>query len=302
MGIKWLVIKNLIFFLLPALILITVFLIYPVIHVIYLSFIDRKGNFVGFENYIRTIFRSDVLDLIRLGRFFTKPPPYGAFIHNLLWILIHLPLTVFLGLLLAVILRNVRGASIVKAAIFLGMIVPMVVSGIVIHFTFEEETGVVNVLLRLIGITPKSWLAYPETALYTLILGSVWLWTGFSMIVYSAGLESIPRELYEAAEIDGATVLHKFLFITIPLLKPVTITVVTMTVLWELKIFDYVFTSTRGGPGGATNVMALQIYHDYFVFGEPDLASALASILTLITLGIALVALRPVLRARTARR
>ncbi|RLE84567.1 MAG: sugar ABC transporter permease [Thermoprotei archaeon] len=301
MGIKWLIVKNLIFFLLPALILITVFLIYPVVHVIYLSFIDEKGNFVGLDNYIKTVFRSDVLDLGRLVSFLTKSPPYGALIHNILWILIHLPLTVFLGLFLAVILRNVKGASVIKAIIFLGMIVPMVVSGIVIHFTFEEETGIVNVFLRLIGIAPKSWLAYPETALYTLILGSVWLWTGFSMIVYSAGLESIPRELYEAAEIDGATALHKFLFITLPLLKPVTITVVTMTVLWELKMFDYVFTSTRGGPGGATNVMALQIYHDYFVFREPDLASALASILTLITLGIALVALRPVLRTRVTR-
>lgn len=288
--------KNLIFFLSPALILIAVFLIYPVLDVIYLSFLDRKGGFVGLSNYVRTVFRSDVLDIRRLVRLTT--PPYGALIHNLIWILIHLPLTVILGLLLATMLRSVKGASIIKAIIFLGMVVPMVVSGIVIHFTFDEETGIVNLFLRLIGLTPKSWLAYPETALYTLILGSLWLWTGFSMIVYSAGLESIPKELYEAADIDGASVLHKFFYITFPLLKPVTITVVTMTVLWELKMFDYVFTATRGGPGGATNVIALQIYNDYFVFGQRDLATALASILTLITLSVAIIALSPVLRTR----
>ncbi len=291
--------KQVFLFLFPALILILIFVIYPILHTFYLSLVDLEGHFVGFKNYVKTVMRSEVLDIKRLKHFPKKSPPYGALIHNILWIVIHLPLTTFLGLFLAALLRgNIKGASIIKTIIFIGMIIPMVVSGIIIHFTFEKDTGVVNLFLSMLGVKPRSWLAYPETALYVLILSSVWLWTGFSMIVYSAGLEAIPKELYEAAEIDGASTFQKFRYITLPLLKPVTITVVTMTILWELKIFDYVYAATLGGPGGATNVLALQIYFDYFVTvpARPDLACSLAMILTFITLGIALWSLRSLRR------
>ncbi len=290
-------------FLLPSLILIAVFLLYPIFYTLYLSFVDEKGHFVGFNNYVKTLFRSEVLDFKRLRGFPWKSPPYGALIHNLIWIAIHLPLTTFLGLTLAVWLRNVRGASVIKAVIFLGMVIPMVVSGIMIHFTFEEDVGVFNAILGVFGIKGKSWLAYPETALYTLALSSVWLWTGFSMVAYSAGLEAIPRELYEAADVDGASSIQKFFWITIPMLKPVTTTVVTMTILWELKMFDFVYAATLGGPGGATNVLALQAYFDYFwsVPPETGLACSLASIMTLMCLGVFLVALRPVLKTLVRR-
>lgn len=296
-------ILNILIFLLPSIILVSIFLIYPIFYTIYLSFIDIDGSPVGFENFRKTLFRSDVLDFKRIRGFPSVSPPYGALVHNVIWIAIHLPITTFLGLILAVLLRNVKGASIIKAIIFMGMIIPLVVSGIIIHFTFEKDTGIVNVFLGFLGIEPKSWLMYPETALYTLALSSVWIWTGFSMVVYSAGLEAIPKELYEAAEIDGTGPIQKFFYITLPLLKPVTITVVTMTILWELKIFDFVFSSTRGGPGGATNVLALQIYFDYFftIPSRPDLACSLASILTLITLAVACIALKPVIKIAVRR-
>jgi multiple sugar transport system permease protein len=199
-------------------------------------------------------------------------------------------LSVFFGLLLAVLLRDVKGGAIIKSAVFLGIVIPMIVGGILLRFIYDEKAGIVNAFLRALGLghLARTWTAFPETVLLALILGSVWIWTGFSMIVYSAGLEGIPRELFEAAKIDGASRWQTFWHITVPMLKPATIIVVTMTLLWELKIFDIVWVIQQGGPGGASMVMALAMYLEAFLpprnFGT---ASAIATLLTVLTLGFA---------------
>jgi multiple sugar transport system permease protein len=273
---------NLIAFLAPAFIFIIVFVIFPVFQTVYLSFLSPTGEFVGFSNYADVLSRKEIVNLAG----FPKNPPYGALIHNLLWISIHLPLSLFSGLILAIILKDVKGASIVKSAIFLGMVAPMIVGGIILRFTFERGVGIVNAFFNLIGLEhlTKTWTNYPDTALFALIFGSVWLWTGFSMILYSAGLATIPKDYYEAAKIDGASPWRTFFHITLPMLKPITIVVVTMTVLWELKIFDIVYIATRGGPGGATNVLALQMYRYAFKYFEFNSAAVVATFLTLLTL------------------
>ncbi len=229
---------------------------------------------------------------------FPKWPPLGALIHNLLWILIHLPLSLFSGLALAVILKDVKGASIVKSAIFLGMVTPLIIGGIILRFTFEKGVGIVNAFFNVLGVEQlaRTWTAYPETALFALIFGSVWLWAGFSMIIYSAGLATIPKEYYEAAKIDGATPFRTFFRITLPLLKPMTITVITMTILWELKIFDIVFVATRGGPGWATNVLAYWMWLLAFKNFDFNSASAVATFLTFLTLFVAIGMIRYMVR------
>ncbi len=192
----------------------------------------------------------------------------------------------FSGLALAIILREVKGASIVKSMVFLGMVTPMIVGGIILQFTFEEGVGIVNGIFEVLGVEQltRTWTAYPQTSLFALIFGSVWLWTGFSLIVYSAGLATIPKDYYEAAKIDGAGSFRMFFRITFPLLKPMTLVVITMTLLWELKIFDIVFATTMGGPGGTSNVLALQMYIWAFRGFRTNLASAVATILTALTL------------------
>lgn len=207
----------------------------------------------------------------------------------MIWIAIHLPLSMFSGLLLAIILREVRGASIVKSIIFLGMVTPMIVGGIILRFTFEKGVGIINGLLVLLGLEQltRTWTAYPETCLFALIFGSVWLWTGFSMIVYSAGLTTIPKEYYEAAKIDGASPFKTFFRITFPLLKPMTLVVITMTLLWELKIFDIVYAGAGigGGPAGAANVLALQMWIWAFrASNKINWAATVATVLTALTL------------------
>lgn len=163
-----------------------------------------------------------------------------------------------------------------------------------INFMFDRNLGVVNAFLGLFGFQAKSWTVYPDSALLSLIFGSVWLWTGFSVILYSAGLETIPKDYYEAAKLDGAGPWKTFTKITIPLLKPITVVVATMTLLWELKIFDIVYVTTAGGPGGASNVMALQMYIYAFRALDFNRAAVVAVILTLFTLLVSIPLVRSV--------
>jgi multiple sugar transport system permease protein len=283
------------FFVSPALVLIGFLVVMPAIQTLLLSFLDEEGRFVWLRNFSHILLSKDSLNLERFPR---HSPPWGAIPHNAVWVLLHLPLTVMLGMILAVLLKEVKGASFIKSAIFLGMVTPMIIGGVMIRFLFDEHAGVINALLRLIGLGEfeKSWTAYPDTALLSLILGSIWLWTGFSMTLYSAGLATIPKELYEAADVDGANAIQKFIHITIPSLRPVTVTVVAMTMLWELKIFDIVYTATLGGPGGSSMVMALQMYFLAFRRLKPNLASVIATFLTALTLIIGVWFVRSVRR------
>ncbi len=266
-------------FILPALALMAVFVMYPTLRTVFLSFVAEDGS-LTLSNYAEVLRSRDIFNPGGYEGDF----PFGALIHNALWIAIHLPITTLLGLFLAVFLRNVKGGGIVKSFIFLGMVMPMIVGGIMIRFMFDGSVGVVNMALGFFGFPTQTWTAYPETALFSLIFGSVWLWAGFSMILYSAGLETIPNMYYEAARIDGASRIKMFLKITVPLLKPITVVVVTMTLLWELKIFDIVYVATMGGPGGTSNVLALQMYLYAFREWDPGKAAVVAVLITLFTL------------------
>jgi multiple sugar transport system permease protein len=279
-----------ILFLIPAFLLLFIFVFYPVFETIYQSFLAQgTGQFVGLQNYNYVLFERlyPLVNLvnIQLGTF-----PLGSLIHNIMWIAIHLPLTVFFGLGFAVLLRGVRGGAIIKSIVFLGVVIPMVVGGVLFRFIYDKDAGVANAFLRLVGLGSfaKDWTVFPQTSLISIILGSVWIWTGFAMIIYSAGLEGIPVELYEAAKIDGTTRWKTFWRITVPMLRSTTMVVITLTVLWELKVFDIVYVATFGGPGGASRVMAFDMYLEAFYppvdYGA---ASAIAVLLTVLTFGLA---------------
>lgn len=274
-------------FIFPALILLLIFVIIPAIKTLSLAFLNADGQFVGLQNFSEVLLSRDILNL---SRFPSKSPPWGAIIHNALWILIHLPSVVILGMVLAVILRDAWGGNVIKSIIFLGMITPMVVGGGIVSFIFDEHSGVFNGVLRALGQDQwvRSWMVYPDTALLALIIGSIILWTGFSLILYSSGLATIPREWYEAAEVDGANSIQKFFYITVPSLKPVTITVVSMSLLWELKVFDMVYTATGGGPGGSSTVLALRMYNLAFRALDPNKSAVIATLMTILTLAIGL--------------
>lgn len=281
-------ISNFVVFVLPALFLLAVFVLYPTFRTIFMSFVGPEGE-LTLQNYQSVFASGDIINFknIQQGQF-----PFGTLVHNALWIAIHLPLTTFLGLFLATLLRDVKGGAIIKSVIFLGMVMPLVVGGIMIRFMFDGNIGIVNLFFKMLGLPTQTWTAYPETSLLALIFGSVWLWTGFSMIIYSAGLETIPKTYYEAAEIDGASKLRIFFSITIPMLKPITVVVVTMTLLWELKIFDIVYVATMGGPGGSSNVLALQMYLYGFRAWDFNKAAVMAVLITGLTIFAAIPLIR----------
>jgi multiple sugar transport system permease protein len=266
-----------------------IFMFYPVVATVYTSFLSpTTGEFVGLANYDYVLFHG-VYPLINTANILNGVFPMGALIHNFIWIAIQLPLVVLSGMFLAVLLRDVKGGTIIKSIVFLGVVIPMVVGGVLFRFIYDNDAGVANAFLRLIGLGgfTRNWIAFPNTALLSVILGSVWIWTGFSMIVYSAGLQGIPDSMYEAASIDGASRWKTFWRITVPMLRSTTIVVVTMTLLWELKIFDIVYVATNGGPGGASSVLAYEMYNTTFQGGNYPAGAAIAVILTLMTVGFA---------------
>jgi len=293
--------KRITFFI-PALILILVFVVYPIIATILLSFninpipgVNIVERPPGLENYVKIVSDKRFINPEGIK---TLSFPMGAIVHNIIWIAIHLPLTLIIGILFAVFLQYVKGGSIIRSFIFLGMVIPMIVGGLLIQFSFDKDLGVVNLLLRIFGLgfLAKSWTIYPNTALFSLILGSVWLWSGFTVTMYSAGLSSLPREVIEAAIVDGAdfkTILFK---IIIPMLKPVTLTVVAMTILWDLKIFDIVYASTQGGPGGASTVLALLMYEYFARLGDYAMSATVATILTIIVIPVVILWIRSIMK------
>ncbi|MGY4706811.1 carbohydrate ABC transporter permease [Candidatus Bipolaricaulota sp. J31] len=274
-------------FLSLGLVLIGFFVIWPSIRTLWLSLFDAKG-FAGLSNFVALFLDREIVDL---SRFLRREPPWGALFHNLVWVFVHLPFTVGLGLILAVVFSKIKSwwVGIARGAIYLGIVTPLIVGGVIIRFLFEKHAGMVPQILGALGAPipwSAGWVAYPETALLALIIGSIWLWTGFSMVLHSAGLSTIDRELYEAAQIDGASELAQFRYITLPLLRPVTLVVAAMTFLWELKIFDIVYVATMGGPGGASNVLALEMYFAAFRELDPYRASAIATLITLFSLPV----------------
>lgn len=272
-------------FILPAVALIFLFAVYPALQTLWLSLWTPEGVFDPIANYGAVLGQRHIID--QRG-FANVRFPFGALPHTFIWIALHLPLSTLLGLVLAVLLQKVRGSGLIKSIIFLGMVIPMVVGGLVIRFMFDKDVGVVNQFLGALGLTTQTWTAYPNTALLALIFGSVWLWTGFSLVLYSSGLATIPKDYYEAARIDGANALQIFFKITFPLLKPITVVVVVMTVIWDLKIFDLVYAATLGGPGGASNILALQMWRYAFQQFNFNYAAVVAVLLFVITVIVAI--------------
>lgn len=269
-------------FIAPALLPVILFLVFPVISGLYISFFDNSGTFVGLENYTATLTDARVINLKQIPGY----PPYGALIHNLVWVLFHLPLTIILGLGFALLLKRTMGMTVVRTMIFLGMVVPMVVGGILVRFLFSKNSGLIPHLFKALDIQGLNvnWIAHPQTALVALIATSVWLWVGYAMVVYIAGLTTIPTVFYDVAAIEGSSRTQTLRWITLPMLKNSTGVIVLMTIIWELKLFDLVYASTGGGPGNSTNVMALEMYLTAFKFNDPGKGMAIAVILTLMTL------------------
>ncbi len=259
------------FWIAPALILLLAFLIYPVINTIILSFQNANSTeFIGLANY-KYIFTDDKM-LTPLK-------------NNLLWLVFFTAVTVTLGLLIAVLSDRVKYEAVVKAAIFLPMAISFVAAGVIWKFMYEyapagtNQIGTVNAVLTTIipNFEPQAWLWNRSQNNWSLIIVGIWMWTGFCMVILSAGLKGIPGTLLDAARIDGAGEVRIFFQITLPLIKSTIIVVTTTIIINVLKIFDIVYVMTNGALG--TEVIANRMYKEMFNYRNYGRASGIAVLL-----------------------
>jgi multiple sugar transport system permease protein len=256
-------------FLSPGLILFIVFTLFALIFAFYLSFhewslIDKNKPFVGLDNY------RDVSNDTRFRR---------AIANTFYFTGGSVPVTMFVGLLVAMLLNQpIRFRGFFRAAFFLPVVTPFVVVAILWKWIYNGDFGLFNYYLQKIGVIshPLLWLADPNLAMPSVIIMSIWSGIGFSMVIYLAGLQSIPEELYEAAKVDGAGPLRRFWHITLPLLTPTTLFLLVIGIIGSLQVFTQIFIMTNGGPVERTTTMVYYIYLSAFKFYEFGYATALA--------------------------
>lgn len=277
---RWHLAERPILWLLPLTLLLAVSYLFPAVDVVRFSFTDATLLNPDYEytlgSYAMVTRNPDLPEILR-----------ATFIFVVTSVVFQLGL----GLLVAMALhRGVRrklwGVSFLRIVILASWIVPGVASGIVWQLMFNEASyGFLNGVLRAVGISPVPWLSDPSVAIWSAVLANVWRGTAFSMILLYAGLLVIPRSLYEAAEVDGANAFRQFLYITLPQLRPILLVNTILISIFTLNTFDLILPLTGGGPGRATEVLALYAYNT--VFRNFDLSNG--AVLAVMLLGISIV-------------
>jgi multiple sugar transport system permease protein len=210
--------------------------------------------------------------------------------NTLVYVLVIVPVSAALGLLLAVLFdTRFPLRELFKALYFAPMVTSTVAAAAVWWWLYNPQFGLFNVLLRLVGLPIQPWLMSSRTALLSIILFSVWKGVGYNMVVYLAGLQAIPESFIEAARIDGAGAFQRFRRITLPLLAPTTAFLLIYNSIQAFQVFDQVFVLTSGGPAGSTNVVVLDLYRQAFERYNFGYASAEATLLFVLTLGVTVV-------------
>ena len=270
----------------PSCVLIGFLIVYPAIKTIYLSFTTTAGigynapqQWTGFSNY------SDI---------FTDSTFQTAVINNLLWLVVITPVTVVLGVIFAVLFDKVRYEAIPKSIVFVPMAISATASGVIWRLMYADDphTGTINAMLGWVGISPIAFLGNTSFVNWALFGAQIWLSLGFAVVVLSAALKGIPKDLTEAAKIDGANEIQIFRYLTVPLMWP-TITVIgTLTMIGVLKIFDIVYTMTNGGPAGASEVLATRMYFETFTNFNAGHGSAISVILLVAVIPIMVINIR----------
>jgi ABC-type sugar transport system permease subunit len=269
----------------PAFLLLALIVVYPIGKLIFNSFFDLRlsgagsGNFVGVENYALVLADADF---------------WGATKNTVLITLITVPGALVVGLALAM-LANLpfKRQWPVRLALLLPWALPLSFAGLIFAWFFHTEYGVVNDILRRLGLMsdsePMSWLLSPRWAFAAICLTIIWKTSSFMALILLAGLQMIPKSLYEAAEVDGASRWQQFWQITIPLLMPSIIVALIFRTITALQTFDIPYTMTRGGPGNTTETLAMLIHKttiDYLDVGYGSTLAVAMFLLSLVITGV----------------
>jgi ABC-type sugar transport system permease subunit len=275
-------------FALPALVVYAVFLCWPAVQSLWLSFTSWDGlsaerPFVGLDNYVRIV--ED-----RTARL--------ALVNNLLWAIVTIVVPVMLGLALAVALHgSARGKPFLRTVFYMPAVLPLVAVATIWGWLFQPSGGAVNETLEMLGLgaLAQPWLGQDSTALWAATVPAIWVRTGFPMLLYLAALQTIPRELYESARTDGATAWQQFRHVTFPNLRGAHYIVIALSVIESFKVFDLIYAMTYGGPGRSTQVLGTWMYFNVFQYYEAGYGTAIAVVITLIALAVGI----PYVRSQT---
>jgi len=281
-------------FLAPNFIGFAVFTLVPVLCAIALSFFEWNGGdiskirFVGLDNYA-SIFAVKKVAEKGIGYFFTRSDLGITLKNTVFYTIVTVPLTIVCALALAILLNKIKGALFFRTVFFFPYVSSMVAICVCWSFMMMKN-GPVNQIIMALGINfNKSWTADSTMAMWAIILVSVWRNMGYYMVLYLAALQGIPKELTEAATVDGANKWQQFLHVTLPQLKPTTFFVSVMMVISCFKIFDVVAIMTEGGPGRATKMLVTYIYDEAFSKIRYGSASAIAMVLLIIVLLVTII-------------
>jgi ABC-type sugar transport system permease subunit len=269
-------------FLLPDVLGLAIFVALPIVGAFYISLHDWSGigarEYSGLQNYEDLLADEAFRDSLKITVVYT-----AVFVPLLFSISLGLALLVNQGLKLTGFFRS---------AYFAPFMVSLVVSSVLWAFMLQNPAGAVNQIIGLFGIEPQPWLGSTRFSLISIVLVTLWQGVGYSMIIFLAGLQDIPRVYYEAATIDGAGAWRRFRYITLPLLKPTSVFVGLISFIQALQLFDPIFVLTQGGPAGSTTTAVFYIYETAFEFLQLGYASALSVVLFAIILVFSLLQLR----------
>ncbi len=279
--------KTIAIFVLPALIIYSVFALIPIVYNVYLSFFETNlmevNKFNGLKNYI---------DLFHDGTF------RKALLNNIIMVIgsliAHMPLAMFFG---NAIHRKIKGASFFQTVFFLPSVICGVAVGLTWTFIYNGNYGLLNGLLKAIGLGKYTqvWLSNAKIAIIMIIIVVMWQYVGYHMIIQLAAMRNIDAELFEAAEIDGATEWQQFKSITFPLLKPILKIDAVLIITGSLKYYDLVAVMTNGGPNHATEVMSTYMYYQAFNilrYGYSATIGVVLMLLCILSVGISNVVFR----------
>ena len=275
-------------FVTPALLLIGVFFAVPVVSAFLLSFTDFDIYSIGDLGSTRFIGLKNYRDLAAMPLFWT------ALKNTIYFVVVGGPLSAAasLGAALLVHSKLTRFKPFFRSAFFAPWVTTLVAVALVWRYIYHPQYGLLNAALGLVGIGPIDWLGDPTWAMPSIILLSVWKNFGYNMLVFLAGLTSIPEELYEAAALDGAGAWHRFRHITLPMLGPTFVFVGVVTMIASFQIFSEPYVMTQGGPLKSTTTLVLLMYEQGFRWWRLGLSAAIAVVLFLLTLGGTLIQLR----------
>ncbi len=266
-------------FLLPAGIVLVAFFFIPFFQTVYLSFFD----------YSSSIYHPAVIGLDNYTKLFQSPVFYKVLWNTFVYLFVAVPILAILPLFIAVLInQKIRGVTLYKILIYLPVIVSIVVAAIAFKWLYADQ-GILNYFISIIGSEPVGWLTDPNWALYSVIIVTIWKGIGYYMIIYLAALMSVPKELYEACDIDGAGFLKKHLTVTIPHIMPTIALVTTISAISAMKVFAEIYVMTKGGPLNSSKTIVYYIYERAFENLDLGYASAMAVVLLIIVMAFSLI-------------